>query len=195
MNAVLRIRIRIQIRLDPFHFGQPDPGSKKSVKIMETFHKNQPKPYIFFKTIKLMFTDVKICPINNITDHISEKYIFNRKKSKTKVDIFPILGLNRIRIHYFTKRIRGSGSISKWNESATLHECDWLTQVWASSLPDSLPVVSVLWGRILSCEEKVIWGLFGIYHVEKSRVVPDTDLAGYPANNFAGYRISGRISG
>ena len=29
----------------------------------------------------------------------------------------------------------------------------------------------------------------------KHRVVPDTDLAGsgYPANNFAGYRISGRI--
>jgi len=25
------------------------------------------------------------------------------------------------------------------------------------------------------------------------RVVPDTDLAGYPANNFAGYRISGDI--
>ena len=23
------------------------------------------------------------------------------------------------------------------------------------------------------------------------RVVPDTDLAGYPASNFAGYRISG----
>ena len=33
-----------------------------------------------------------------------------------------------------------------------------------------------------------------------TRVVPDTDLAGYPAAgypaiNFAGYRISGRISG
>ena len=25
------------------------------------------------------------------------------------------------------------------------------------------------------------------------RVVPGTDLAGYPANNFAGYRISGKI--
>ena len=25
------------------------------------------------------------------------------------------------------------------------------------------------------------------------RVIPDTDLAGYPANNFAGYRISGEI--
>ena len=31
---------------DPFHFVQPDPdpGSKKSAKIMENFHKNQPKP-------------------------------------------------------------------------------------------------------------------------------------------------------
>ena len=75
-----------------------------------------------------MFTDINICPINNVTDHISEKYIFYTKKSKTKVDIFPILGRiwsrirSRIRIRFFTKRIRGSGSgsISKWNGSATL---------------------------------------------------------------------------
>ena len=32
--------LRIRIRLDPFHFGQPDPGSKKSAKIMENFNKN-----------------------------------------------------------------------------------------------------------------------------------------------------------
>ena len=25
---------------DPYHFGQPDPGSKKSAKIVEMFHKN-----------------------------------------------------------------------------------------------------------------------------------------------------------
>ena len=69
-----------------------------------------------------MFTDINIYSISNKTDHISEKYIFIEKKSKTKVDIFPILGriLSRIRIRYFTKRIRGSGSISKWNGSATL---------------------------------------------------------------------------
>ena len=35
-----------------------------------------------------MFTDINIYPINNKTYHISEKYIFYRKKSKTKVDIF-----------------------------------------------------------------------------------------------------------
>ena len=29
--------------------------------------------------------------------------------------------------------------------------------------------------------------------VKLTRVVPDTDLAGYPANNLAGYRISGTI--
>ena len=31
--------------MDPFHFGQPDPDpdSKKSAKIMENIHKNQPK--------------------------------------------------------------------------------------------------------------------------------------------------------
>ena len=28
-----------------------------------------------------------------------------------------------------------------------------------------------------------------------NRVAPDTELAGYPTNSFAGYRISGRISG
>ena len=39
-----------------------------------------------------MFTDINIYTINNKTDHISEKYIFIEKKTKTKVDIFPILG-------------------------------------------------------------------------------------------------------
>ena len=29
------------------------------------------------------------------------------------------------------------------------------------------------------------------YNIQDNRVVPDTDFAGYPANNFAGYRISG----
>ena len=41
------------------HFGQPDPGSKKSVQIMENFNVNQPKSkeYHTFKNknIKLMF--------------------------------------------------------------------------------------------------------------------------------------------
>ena len=85
---------------------------------MKTFHKIQPKSLkyhtFFFKTIKLMFTDINIYPmLNNKTDHISEKYISYRKKSKTKFDIFPILGRIWSRIHYFPKRIRGSGSISK----------------------------------------------------------------------------------
>ena len=66
-------------------FNETDPGSKKSGKIMENFHKNQPESLEYhtfvFKTIKLMFTDIKIFPINNETDHISEKFIFYRKKS------------------------------------------------------------------------------------------------------------------
>ena len=37
-----------------------------------------------------MLTDINIYPINNKTDHISEKYIFYGKKSKKKVDIFSI---------------------------------------------------------------------------------------------------------
>ena len=55
---------------------------------MENFDKNQPKSleyHTFFKTIKLMFTDINIYPINNKTDHISEKYIFYRKKAKQKL--------------------------------------------------------------------------------------------------------------
>ena len=28
----------MRIRLDPFQYGQPDPGNKKSAKIMENFH-------------------------------------------------------------------------------------------------------------------------------------------------------------
>ena len=68
-KAVLRIRIR----LDPFHFDQPDP---ELAKIMENFNENHRISYIFFITIKLMFTDINIYPIDNKTDHISEKYIF-----------------------------------------------------------------------------------------------------------------------
>ena len=66
--------------------------------------KNQPKSwkistkiirisFIFFKTIKLIFP------------------ILARIWSRIRI---------RNRIRYFTKRIRGSGSISKWNGSATL---------------------------------------------------------------------------
>ena len=92
---------------------------------MENFHKDQPKSLkyhtFFFKTIRLMFTDINIYPINNKTDHISEKNIKKKKKSKTEVDIFSILGRiwSWIRIRYFTKRIRGSGSgsISKLTDS------------------------------------------------------------------------------
>ena len=43
--------------MDPVHFGQPDPGSQKSAKIMENFHKNQPKSLeyhtIFSKLLNL----------------------------------------------------------------------------------------------------------------------------------------------
>ena len=68
-----------------------------------------------------MFTDINIYPINNKTYHISEKYIFYRKKSKTKIDIFPSdLEQDpdpdplfhetdpRIRIHIKMKRIRNT---------------------------------------------------------------------------------------
>ena len=78
---------------DPFHFGQPDPGtgSKKSAKIMENVHKKTTKiiriSYIFFKTIKLMFTDINIYSINNKKDHISEKYIFYRYFSDFRSDL------------------------------------------------------------------------------------------------------------
>ena len=113
--SMKRIRIRV---------AKNQPKSLKiSTKINEN-HKNI--IHFFFKTIKLMFTDLNIYPTNNKTDHISERYFFYIKNSKTKVDIFPILGRiwirirSRIRIRYFTKRIRGSGSISKWNGSATL---------------------------------------------------------------------------
>ena len=80
---------------------------------MVNFHKNQPKSWkfstknqpkslenhAFFRTIQLMFTDINISPINNKTDHFSEKYIFYRKKVKQKLFFFS-------RIRYFTKRIR-----------------------------------------------------------------------------------------
>ena len=65
-------------------FNETDPGSKKSGKIMENFHKNQPESLeyhtLFLKLLQLMFTDIDIYSINNKTDHISEKYIFYKKK-------------------------------------------------------------------------------------------------------------------
>ena len=52
-------RSRIRIR---FNETDPDPGSKKSAKIMENFNKNQQKTLeyhtFFFETIKLMFTNI-----------------------------------------------------------------------------------------------------------------------------------------
>ena len=72
--------LRIRIRLDPFHFGQPDPdpGSKKSAKIMENFHKNQTKSEEYhtfiFKNNKLMFEGHNIYPINNKTEFFGEIY-------------------------------------------------------------------------------------------------------------------------
>ena len=66
---------RIQIRLYPFHFGQPDPiyktdpdtdpDSKKSAKIKENLHITLPKlgEYnIFTLDIKLMFIGQKYLP-------------------------------------------------------------------------------------------------------------------------------------
>ena len=35
--------VRIQIHFDQFHFGQPDPESKKATKIIENLLKNQQK--------------------------------------------------------------------------------------------------------------------------------------------------------
>ena len=60
-----------------------------------------------------MFTDINIYPINNKTDHMSEKYIFYSKKSKTKGWYFPDFRSDpllhetdpRIRIHIKMKHI------------------------------------------------------------------------------------------
>ena len=86
---------------------------------MENFHKNQPISlniiHFIFKTIKLMFTDINIYPINNKAGHISKKYILYIKKGKTKVDIWYFVGpvfyetYPRIRIHIKMKRIRNTG--------------------------------------------------------------------------------------
>ena len=56
--------LRIRIRLDPIHFGQldPDPGSKKSAKIMKIstkINQNHNNTIHFFKNIKLMFNGHK----------------------------------------------------------------------------------------------------------------------------------------
>ena len=120
---------RIRILFDPFHFGQLDPdplqwnGSGKQ-KISQNHGKFPQKSIKITRISYIFFSDINIYPIKNKTDHISEKCIFYRKKSKTKVDIFRNLGQiwSRILIRYFTKRIRGSGSgsVSSWRRSKTL---------------------------------------------------------------------------
>ena len=76
---------------DPFgsvSFWSAISGSASMKRIRILVAKNQPKSWKIstkinknhFSTIKLMFTDMNIYSINNKTDHISEKYIFYRKK-------------------------------------------------------------------------------------------------------------------
>ena len=101
-----------RIRLDPFHFGNLDPDpfhetvpdSKKFVKIIENFHKNQPKSqeyYIFFsKILDVCLTDINIYLINNKSSHFWKKYIFDRKKVKR----------NKISCIYLIKVGAGAGS-------------------------------------------------------------------------------------
>ena len=63
---------------------------------MENFHKNQPKSLescIFFITIKFMFTDINIYPINDKTE---PDPLFHETDP-------------RIRIHVKMKRIRNTG--------------------------------------------------------------------------------------
>ena len=66
---------------DPFLFGQPNPGSQKSAKIMENLKKKSTKiikiSYIFSKILNLCSTDINIYPINNKKDNFLENFIFN----------------------------------------------------------------------------------------------------------------------
>ena len=93
-------------------------NQQKSWKISTKINENHKNTIHFFKTIKLMFTDINVHPINDKTDHISEKYIFYRKKSRTKVDIFPILGRIWSRIHMKMKRIRNTAD----NQRLSFHK-------------------------------------------------------------------------
>ena len=58
-----------------------------------------------------MFTDINICPINNKTDHISEKYIFYTKKVKQK------LTFSRFQVGFGAGSGAGSGSVISRNGS------------------------------------------------------------------------------
>ena len=69
-NLLPHTKVRSSVAVpDPSNSGQPDPdpGSKKSAKNMENFHKNQPKSS---KILNLSITDMNIYPTNNRTDHI-----------------------------------------------------------------------------------------------------------------------------
>ena len=82
--AVLRIQISfILVSRIRFNDTDPDPGSKKSAKIKENFHKNQPKSLEYHKLFSKLLNFcllTNIYPINKKTDHISEKHIFFYRK-------------------------------------------------------------------------------------------------------------------
>ena len=109
-----------------------------------------------------MFTDINNYPINNKTNHISEKYIFKEKKSKTKVDIFGRIR-SRIRIHIKMKRIRNTVFIyllkiligSIFNGKITL--CGQLiSEYWSDIGPNHFPVLPVLKIRFIFIRIRIL---------------------------------------
>ena len=128
-----------------------------------------------------MLTDINIYPINNKTDHISptQKYIFYRKKSKTKVGFGAVSGS-------VISRNGSEDPDSYQNESDPKHcfylqlpECD------ADLVLQAVEAVQTRAPRLLSDKQSSGAGKAG----SRSRAAPATDAAGYPAKTFAGYSV------
>ena len=98
---------------DLFHLGFPDsfhemePGGKKSVKIIENYHKNH-KNIILKKIIHFCSTDINIYPIKNKTNDVLDKYIFLQKK---KSCYFLDSELDPEPFQLFHETVHGSGRI------------------------------------------------------------------------------------
>ena len=133
-----------------------------------------------------------ILPLNNKTDHIYEKYIFYKKK----VDIFTILSRIwsririRSRIRFFTKRIRGSGSISKWNGSKTLlitFHTYLLSYIWSKCRGRFFHCQTIFKTMIVGLMHPGLWSPL---HRVAFRVLTDIRPQDSAFSSFNGYQLS-----
>ena len=139
------IRIRVA-RNEPKSWKISNKNQQKSLE----YHK------FFFKTIKLMFTDINIYSINNKTDHIRRNIFLIEKKSWYFPDFMSDLEQDpdplfhetdpRIRIHIKMKRIRNTFFLSKmlWFKIYTVLFKTKINKQWGNFLSKKIWLTEII---------------------------------------------------